>query len=97
MPPLLRLTATVRRASRRRSVYQHDTQFGLGAAAVSLSQLSLFLFIVSEQLDSILHEVEDKSFGNDVYKITFQDKGEWPAYGYRYWFYLQDAMENVLE
>ena len=56
-----------------------------------------FPCFVREQLDRIPADVEDKSFGNSVYKITFENSTERPLYGHRYWFYLQDAVENVPE
>lgn len=37
------------------------------------------------------------SFGNDVYQITFDDRSKFPAFGHRYTFFLQDAVENVPE
>lgn len=50
-----------------------------------------------EHLNQIPPEVNDKSFGNSVYKITFDGPDERPIYGQRYWFYLRDAVENVPE
>jgi mRNA (guanine-N7-)-methyltransferase len=50
-----------------------------------------------EHLNRIPPEVKDKTFGNGVYRITFEDTDVRPVYGHRYWFYLQDAVENVPE
>lgn len=41
-------------------------------------------------------DAEELSFGNSVYKITFENR-ERPTYGHKYWFFLQDAVENVPE
>ena len=49
-----------------------------------------------EHLDNIPPDAEDLSFGNAVYKITFENR-ERPIYGHKYWFFLQDAVENVPE
>ncbi|KAJ7063123.1 mRNA capping enzyme-domain-containing protein [Mycena amicta] len=42
-------------------------------------------------------DAEDLSFGNSVYKIRFEDRVNMPVFGHKYWFYLQDAVENVPE
>jgi hypothetical protein len=49
-----------------------------------------------ENLDNIPTSAEELSFGNSVYKITF-DNRERPVFGHKYWFFLQDAVENVPE
>ncbi|KAL0947134.1 hypothetical protein HGRIS_013265 [Hohenbuehelia grisea] len=49
-----------------------------------------------DQLDAIPPDQEDLSFGNSVYKIRFEDRNK-TTYGHKYWFYLQDAVENVPE
>lgn len=49
-----------------------------------------------ENLDSIPPTSEELSFGNSVYKITFESR-ERPMFGHKYWFFLQDAVENVPE
>lgn len=67
------------------------------AISFSLVYRPNFSFFVREQLDRIPADVEDKSFGNSVYKITFENSTERPIFGHRYWFYLQDAVENVPE
>ncbi len=58
--------------------------------------LSLFFNLFREKLDNIPLDAEDLSFGNSVYKITF-DNRERPLFGQKYWFFLQDAVENVPE
>jgi len=52
--------------------------------------------LLLEHLDNIPPNAEDLSFGNSVYKITF-DNRERPLFGHKYWFFLQDAVENVPE
>lgn len=53
--------------------------------------------IPRDQLDHIPPDAEEKAFGNSVYKITFEDRPDRPVFGHKYWFYLQDAVENVPE
>ncbi|TFK42896.1 mRNA capping enzyme-domain-containing protein [Crucibulum laeve] len=50
-----------------------------------------------EHLDEIPPNAEELSFGNSVYKIRFEERNERPVFGHKYWFYLQDAVENVPE
>lgn len=50
-----------------------------------------------EQLDSLPPNTEDLSFGNDVYKIRFEDRHSRPLFGHRYHFYLKDAVDDVPE
>ncbi|KAF8201516.1 mRNA capping enzyme [Pholiota molesta] len=52
--------------------------------------------LLLEHLDSIPPNAEELSFGNSVYKITFENR-ERPLFGQKYWFFLQDAVENVPE
>jgi mRNA (guanine-N7-)-methyltransferase len=52
--------------------------------------------LLMENLDNIPPNTEKLSFGNSVYKITFEDR-ERPVFGHKYWFFLQDAVENVPE
>jgi len=40
---------------------------------------------------------EKLEFGNSVYNIRFDNRDESAVYGQRYWFYLQDAVEDVPE
>ena len=37
------------------------------------------------------------SFGNEVYEIAFDDRSDFPIYGHRYSFFLNDAVEDVPE
>lgn len=37
------------------------------------------------------------AFGNEVYRIVFDDRSKFPAFGHRYTFYLTDAVEDVPE
>lgn len=39
----------------------------------------------------------DLSFGNNVYKIRFDERQHEGVYGHRYWFYLRDAVDDVPE
>ncbi|CED84600.1 mrna (guanine-n7-)-methyltransferase [Phaffia rhodozyma] len=50
-----------------------------------------------EQLQSIPEDAEALSFGNDVYSVEFDSREEFPIYGHRYSFFLQDAVEDVPE
>ncbi|KAH9483761.1 Aminopeptidase 2, mitochondrial [Psilocybe cubensis] len=49
-----------------------------------------------DRLDEIPEDTDDLSFGNSVYRITFEDR-ERPVFGHKYTFFLQDAVENVPE
>jgi hypothetical protein len=51
----------------------------------------------SEQLDSIPPDADDLSFGNDVYRIRFEERDNRPLFGHRYHFYLKDAVDDVPE
>jgi len=50
-----------------------------------------------ERLDALPEDAEDLSFGNSVYKIRFDEREKKPIFGHKYWFFLQDAVENVPE
>ena len=50
-----------------------------------------------ERLDELPQDAEELSFGNSVYKIRFDERKKRPVFGHKYWFYLQDAVENVPE
>ncbi|KAH9857707.1 mRNA capping enzyme-domain-containing protein [Lenzites betulinus] len=50
-----------------------------------------------EQLDGLPKDAEDLSWGNSVYKIRFEQRDRKPIFGHRYWFYLQDAVDDVPE
>lgn len=39
----------------------------------------------------------DRSIGNRYYKVVFDQIERWPAFGHRYTFFLEDAVENVPE
>lgn len=53
--------------------------------------------LLYSHLDSISPEAEELSFGNSVYRIRFEQREPRPIFGHRYWFFLQDAVENVPE
>ena len=42
-------------------------------------------------------DATELSFGNSVYKVRFDQREERPLYGFRYHFYLKDAVEDVPE
>ncbi|KAJ7738465.1 mRNA capping enzyme-domain-containing protein [Mycena maculata] len=50
-----------------------------------------------QNLEGVPPDAPDLTFGNDVYKIRFEDRVHKPLFGHKYWFYLQDAVENVPE
>ncbi|OCH95194.1 guanine-N(7)-methyltransferase, partial [Obba rivulosa] len=50
-----------------------------------------------DRMDSLPPDETDLSFGNNVYKIRFESRTQRPIYGQRYWFYLQDAVDDVPE
>ncbi|KAJ7470559.1 mRNA capping enzyme-domain-containing protein [Mycena latifolia] len=50
-----------------------------------------------QNLEGVPPDAPDLTFGNDVYKICFEDRVHKPLFGHKYWFYLQDAVENVPE
>lgn len=50
-----------------------------------------------ERLDSLPPSATDLSFGNSVYKIRFEDRRSRPLFGHRYYFWLQDAVDDVPE
>ncbi len=51
----------------------------------------------SQNLDDLPPSAEDLTFGNSVYKIRFEDRKRRPVFGHKYWFFLQDAVEDVPE
>jgi len=53
--------------------------------------------ILLEHLDELPADTDDLSFGNSVYKIRFENRDSKPMFGHKYWFFLQDAVENVPE
>ncbi|KIJ69474.1 hypothetical protein HYDPIDRAFT_79871 [Hydnomerulius pinastri MD-312] len=50
-----------------------------------------------ERLDALPPSSTDLSFGNSVYKIRFEDRQSRPLFGHRYFFFLEDAVEDVPE
>jgi len=50
-----------------------------------------------EHLDSLPPNTEDLSFGNSVYQVRFEERTQKPVFGHKYWFSLQDAVDNVPE
>ena len=50
-----------------------------------------------DQLDALPPNTEDLTWGNEVYKIRFEDRASRPMFGHRYWFYLKDAVDDVPE
>ncbi|EMD34499.1 hypothetical protein CERSUDRAFT_76015 [Gelatoporia subvermispora B] len=50
-----------------------------------------------DRLDALPPDASELSFGNSVYKIRFENRRERSTYGQRYWFYLQDAVDDVPE
>jgi len=55
-----------------------------------------FLILWFEGRDS-LEESDDLTFGNPIYNIRFETQTHPSLYGHKYWFYLQDAVEDVPE
>ncbi|KAH9923971.1 mRNA capping enzyme-domain-containing protein [Epithele typhae] len=49
------------------------------------------------QLDALPAGAPDLSWGNAVYRIRFEDRAARPVFGHRYWFFLQDAVDDVPE
>ena len=56
-----------------------------------------FEYALRDRLRSLPEGTDDLSFGNSVYKITFNERSSLPAFGHRYTFFLQDAVEDVPE
>ena len=50
-----------------------------------------------ERLDALPDDAENLLFGNSVYTIRFDEREKKPIFGHKYWFFLQDAVENVPE
>ena len=50
-----------------------------------------------DQLDALPPNAKELTWGNSVYKIRFEDRHNRPVFGHRYWFYLQDAVDDVPE
>jgi mRNA (guanine-N7-)-methyltransferase len=63
---------------------------------VLLTDLSgLQLMFRREQLDK--NPKGKLDFGNEVYNIRFEERERKPVFGHRYFFFLQDAVDNVPE
>ncbi|OBZ75503.1 mRNA cap guanine-N7 methyltransferase [Grifola frondosa] len=50
-----------------------------------------------DRLDALPKDAKELSFGNSVYKIRFEDRTNRPTFGHKYWFFLQDAVDDVPE
>lgn len=64
---------------------------------VARPRLKLINVLHRERLEALPEDAEDLSFGNSVYKIRFDEREKKPIFGHKYWFFLQDAVENVPE
>ncbi|KAK7043673.1 mRNA cap guanine-N7 methyltransferase [Paramarasmius palmivorus] len=53
--------------------------------------------LLLEHLHDVPPDQDDLSFGNSVYRIRFEERDHDDIYGHKYWFYLQDAVEDVPE
>jgi hypothetical protein len=53
--------------------------------------------LIRDHLDAIPPDATDLSFGNSVYQIRFEDRKARPLFGHKYWFTLEDAVDNVPE
>ena len=54
------------------------------------SYLASFFFI---DFSRRLEKSEDLSFGNDVYKVTFEKKDDYPLFGCKYDFHLEGVVD----
>ncbi|CAK5279575.1 unnamed protein product [Mycena citricolor] len=50
-----------------------------------------------QNLAAIPPDAPELTFGNGVYKIRFAERNHKGYFGHKYWFYLQDAVEDVPE
>lgn len=57
----------------------------------------LTCFAARSRLKELPPDANPLAFGNEVYRIVFDDRSKFPAFGYRYTFYLTDAVEDVPE
>ncbi|KAF7304686.1 mRNA cap guanine-N7 methyltransferase [Mycena kentingensis (nom. inval.)] len=48
-------------------------------------------------LEELPPDADELSFGNGVYKIRFATRTHKSVFGHKYWFYLQDAVDDVPE
>ncbi|KAG6813611.1 hypothetical protein H0H92_009228 [Tricholoma furcatifolium] len=53
--------------------------------------------LLMEHLDELPPDAKELSFGNTVYKIRFEERDSRPTFGHKYWFFLQDAVDDVPE
>lgn len=55
--------------------------------------------MISDEKENRRRLKTQAKFGNSVYTVRFDTeiKTPYPLYGHRYWFYLQDAVEDVPE
>jgi len=55
--------------------------------------------LILERLDALppTQDLSELQFGNSVFRIRFDDRDRRPVFGHRYWFFLQDAVEDVPE
>lgn len=49
------------------------------------------------RLEDVPQDAEELQFGNEVYRVRFDERGWGDMYGHRYTFFLQDAVEEVPE
>lgn len=50
-----------------------------------------------ERLRELPPESQDLSFGNAIYKVRFESREHSGFFGHKYWFFLQDAVQDVPE
>lgn len=53
--------------------------------------------LYSARVDAVPEDSELIEFGNEVYRVEFDERDTTPRYGHRYSFYLVDAVEEVPE
>jgi hypothetical protein len=59
--------------------------------------LQHWLIYIRDKLSQIPEDQEELSFGNDCYRVTFEERKHKGLYGHAYHFFLQDAVEDVPE
>ena len=64
-------------------------------AAVRLKEGGKFISTIPDS--SVLLSHREKSFGNDIYTVTFENKPTKSGFGYRYKFHLVDAIDELDE
>ncbi|KAJ3773850.1 mRNA capping enzyme-domain-containing protein [Lentinula raphanica] len=50
-----------------------------------------------ENLQKLPPDSQDLSFGNSIYNVRFESREHTGVFGHKYWFFLQDAVEDVPE